>query len=288
MNIGRRELMAGLVSSGLAPGAPRLRGQENEGSANGGSRGRSGRGAPLPERTVTIEKLFKTESKNPNALEATPDALWVSDQITEMVYKVDWNTGKTLLSFPTESHNTSGLAVGGGYVWLDANGASNRRDKRVSDRAYGEIVQADMKTGKTIKVWRTPWGGCHGITYNNKTGKLWCLALGVMAVAELDPEDNLRILKMFPVSGDRPHGLDFDNAGDLWLVVAGDKIVEHRDAVTGQVKEVITLGLTDPDPHGAAIRNGYLYSCDAGIGSGPSSQGSDPGEIFRFKLQAAS
>src|SRR5439155_589685 len=83
-----------------------------------------------------IEKLFKTESKNPNALEATPDGLWVCDQITEIVYKVDWNTGKTLLSFPTESHNTSGLAVGGGYVWIDANGPNNRREKRPTDHPY--------------------------------------------------------------------------------------------------------------------------------------------------------
>ncbi len=283
MKVGRRELMAGLVSSGLALTTFRAGAQESEAPAGGG-RGRGKRGTPPPKRTVAIEKLFKTESKNPNALEATSDALWVCDQLTEMVYKTDWNNGKTLLSFPTESHNTSGLAVGGGYVWLDANGRNSRREKRSSDHAYGEIIQADMKTGKTIKAWRTPWGGCHGITWNNKTGKLWCLALGVMAIAELDPEDNLRILKMFPVSGDRPHGLDFDEAGDLWLVISGDKIIEHRDSTTGQIKEVIPFAPSDPDPHGAAIRNGYLYSCDAGIGSGPSSTGTDPGEIFRFKL----
>jgi hypothetical protein len=81
-----------------------------------------------------------------------------------MVYKTDWTTGKTLLSFPTESHNTSGLAVGGGYVWVDANGRNSRREKRPTDHAYGEILQVDMKTGKTVKAWRTPWGGCHGIT----------------------------------------------------------------------------------------------------------------------------
>ena len=282
MNIGRREFMAGVVSSGVALTTFSIRAQDGDAAP----KGRGGRGAAPPTRTVTVEKLYKTESKNPNALEATPDGLWIGDQITEMVYKVDWNTGKTLLSFPTESHNTSGLAVGGGYVWLDANGANNRREKRSTDRSYGEIVQADMKTGKTVKVWRTPWGGCHGITWNNKTGKLWCVALGVMAIAELDPEDNMRILKMFPVAADRdrPHGLDFDDAGDLWVVVTGNKFIEHRDTATGRIKEIITFSPTDPDPHGAAIRNGYLYMCDAGVGSSPNSKGSDPGEILRFKL----
>ena len=177
MKVGRREWVAGLVTSGLAVATFQVGAQDSD--APRGGRGK--RGPAAPKRTITIEKLFKTESKNPNALEATADALWVCDQLTEMVYKTDWDTGKTLLSFPSESHNTSGLAVGGGYEWLDANGRNSRREKRASDHPYGEIIQADMKTGKTIKAWRTPWGGCHGITWNNQTGKLWCLALGVMA-----------------------------------------------------------------------------------------------------------
>ncbi|HYU77417.1 MAG TPA: hypothetical protein VEK56_00445 [Vicinamibacterales bacterium] len=32
-----------------------------------------------------------------------------------------------------------------------------------------------------------------------------------------------------------------------------------------------------------AIHNGYIYLCDAAVGSGPSSKDSNPGEIFRPK-----
>ena len=68
------------------------------------------------------------------------------------------------------------------------------------------------------------------------------------------------------------------------LSLHAEEVQPGSGPATGQVKEVIALQPSDPDPHGAAIHNGYLYSCDAGIGSGPSSQGSDPGELFRFKL----
>jgi hypothetical protein len=45
-------------------------------------------------------------------------------------------------------------------------------------------------------------------------------------------------------------------------VVSSNKIIEDRDPTTGQVKEVITLASSDPDPHGAAIHNEFIYLCD--------------------------
>src|SRR5262252_4420347 len=82
----------------------------------------------VPTRKAKVTKLFKGPDEHPNALEATRDALWIGGQVTEKAYKVDWKTGKRLHSVPTESHNTSGMAVGGGYLWMSANGGtSNRR-----------------------------------------------------------------------------------------------------------------------------------------------------------------
>ena len=42
--------------------------------------------------------------------------------LTENAWLVDW-TGKVLSTVATPSHNTSGMAVGGGYVWMVANAA---------------------------------------------------------------------------------------------------------------------------------------------------------------------
>src|SRR5215216_1217625 len=135
MSIGRRHfigttpaLLAGLVQQTPGPSGP-------------------------PTRQAEVERLFKAPDVHPNALEAAADGLWIGDQVSERVFKVDWQTGKVLHELQTESHNTSGIAVGGGYLWLNANGGvSGRRPPRPADKPFGEIIQADLKTGKTIKA----------------------------------------------------------------------------------------------------------------------------------------
>src|SRR3954453_24221993 len=97
----------------------------------------AGKTAPQPTRPAKIERLFKAPDLHPNALEATPDGLWIGDQVSERVFKVDWQTGKVLHELQTESHNTSGVAVGAGYLWLGANGGvSGRRPPRPADKPY--------------------------------------------------------------------------------------------------------------------------------------------------------
>ena len=220
MKIGRRDFIGTALAAGMA--TPRaLRAQEG---------GNGNKTPPVPTRQAKVERLFKAPDIHPNALEAAPDGLWIGDQVSERVFKVDWQTGKVLFELQTESHNTSGLAVGGGYLWLNANGGvSGRRPPRPPDRAFGEIVQADIKTGKTIKTYRLPWrGGVHGNVWIEPTQTLWSVALNINALAELDPKDNLRILRIIPVKGDRPHGLDWDN-GSIWCLFAGDRLIQKLD-----------------------------------------------------------
>ena len=237
--------------------------------------------APVPTRQAKIERLFKAPDLHPNALEAAPDGLWIGDQVSERVFKVDWQTGKVLHEVQTESHNTSGLAVGGGYLWLNANGGvSGRRPPRPTDKPFGEIIQADITTGRTVKVYDPPWGGVHGNVWVEKSQTLWTVALNISALAELDPKDNLRVLRLIPVKGDRPHGLEWDN-GHIWCLFAGDRLVQKLDVDSGRVLEVIKLSPTsDPDPHGMCIHDGYMYYCDAGLTApGP---GSEPAMVCRF------
>ena len=238
----------------------------------------------VPTRKAKVTKLFKAPDEHPNALEATPDALWIGGQVTERAYKVSWKDGKLLHQVQTESHNTSGIAVGGGYLWMSANGGtSNRRPPRPTDFPYDEIVQADLETGKTIRRYRPPWpGGSHGIAYIEQTHSLWVTALGVNALAELDPKDNFRVLRMVPVQLTRAHGIDWDN-GVLWVMFSSDYVIHKLDANTGKLLEVLTLAKgEDPDPHGMCLHDGRLYYCDAGLTE--TSPGSAPGYICRIDL----
>ena len=53
----------------------------------------------------------------------------------------------------------------------------------------------------------------------------------------------------------------------------------------GRVLEIITIPESEPDAHGLALKDGYLYYCDSGLTApGP---GSAPGQVCRFRVDTA-
>ena len=117
MKMRRREFLGTAMAAGFAARAKALGAQE---AAAGAAK------APPPTFEPKIELLYKSPDRYPNALEAAPDGLWVGDQVSERINKLDWETGKVLEDFVGEAHNTSGLAVGGGYIWIGCNGAGTK------------------------------------------------------------------------------------------------------------------------------------------------------------------
>ena len=249
-----------------------------------------GEAKKAPTYAPKIEKLYKSPDRYPNALETAPDGLWVGDQVSERINKLDWKTGKVLEDFIGEAHNTSGLAVGGGNIWVGCNGsgtaASLREFNRKYDRNYGEIVQLDMK-GKQIKGYRTPWGSVHGTAWDNTTNHLWAVAPGPRLAIEMDPKDDLRILRMVQISDGTAHGIElYDNA--IWIIYGAARTVQKHDMQSGRVLETWAFGPDDPDPHGMCIHDGHVYFTDAGLGGGRKpSPGTQPQWILRFPLTKA-
>jgi hypothetical protein len=248
-----------------------------------------GRGAAqTPTYQAKVEKLFKSPDRYPNALEAMPDGLWVGDQVSERVLKMDWETGKVLADFIAEAHNTSGLAVGGGYLWIGCNGsgtaAANRPFNRPTDKSYGEIVKCDMKTGKQVEAYKTPWGSQHGTTWAKDTNTLWAIAPGYNMAVELDTKDKYRLLRMVNIGGGTGHGLEVLD-GALWVMYAADRQIKKFEIASGKLLEIWKLAPMDPDPHGMCIHNNFMYYCDAGLGGGRTpSPGTVPQLICRFPL----
>jgi hypothetical protein len=290
MTLRRRDFLGTALAAGAAAASlpAMLRAQDEPAPAGGRGRGNA---PPIPSHAAKVEKLFKSPHRYPNALETTPEGLWVGDQVSEEVTLLDWKTGKVLKDFTAEAHNTSGLAVGGGYLWIGCNGAgtaaSNRPFTRPFDKNYGEIVQCDMNNGKQVKGYKTPWGGQHGTTWDNTTNHLWAVAPGLNLAIELDPKDALRPLRMLSIPGGTPHGLElYENA--LWIMYAADRLVKKFDLTNGRHLETWTLATTDPDPHGMCIKDGYIYYCDAGLGGGRTpSPGTVPQMICRFPIKSA-
>ena len=126
---------------------------------------------------------------------ATPEGLWIAEQklsgtqaaayrlperrsLTEEAWLVDWN-GKVLKTVTTPSRNTSGMAVGGGYVWMIANAPPQG------------VFQMDMNA-KLVSHRQIPLGpandggGSHGGQWDN--GKLWISSLRLRGNLRVDPK----------------------------------------------------------------------------------------------------
>ncbi len=230
----------------------------------------------------SVEVLFPSPEGHGNGLEATADGLWVGEQISDRAHLLDWNTGKVIESYDTQSSNTSGIAAGGGYLWMAANGPASRRDPRPHDvERGGRIVKMDLKSGKHIKNYTTPnGGGLHGLL--RAQDSLWVTQFSPNMILRADAD--LNVGHSFPVPLGRAHGLAWDGQ-HVWCMFSNDFRVLKFDVASGRVLEAIQLNSDDPDPHGMTWHDGYLYYCDAGIAPGATdNQSQYAGSICRIHL----
>jgi hypothetical protein len=241
--------------------------------------------AAVKQRTGRGTPLFKVDGY-PNAMDTTPQGLWVGEQTEfgstkggprERAWLFDPINGKVLRTVSTDSFNTSGMGVGGGFVWMVANGGPNG------------IYKTDMN-GKTVSHTPLPMGngGSHGAFYRD--GKLWVMHNRLKIIIRLDAVTMTPEFAI-PFNSTRYHDICWDN-GFIWMVTGTTGMMSTNkaglnkyNAETGQLVEQVTFADNDPDPHGLTIHNGVMYSCDAGISPGFIASGSKASKtVFRIDI----
>ncbi len=296
----KREFLA--AGAGLALGAGRAAFAQTPGTPPKTGAVKSAGNARIPSRMAKTTKLFKCPQGYPNGIAVTPEGLWIAEQklsgpqaiayhmpepksLSEAAWLVDWD-GKLLKTVMTPSRNTSGMAVGGGYVWMCANAPPEG------------VFQVDMNS-KVISHRQIPLGpadnggGCHGAMWHE--GKLWIAALRLHGILRVDPKtwEPEFLIPCYETPGrNRVHGIAWDN-GAIWQLTGNDSssYAEGRpglvkyDAASGKVLETAEFVPNSMDPHGLAMHNGTLISCDAGIHPGwPNNDSPTSGWIFRIDL----
>ena len=303
MSMKRREFLAAGLALNVASTviAQAQQGGAAPDRAGGGGRGRGA----TPKRMAKTTRMFKSPGMYPNALAVMtdgPGGLWIGQQkitpsnaqtynlpvlpdISEAAWLVDWN-GKLLKTVTTPSRNTSGMAYGGGCVWMGAN-----------SEPYG-IFQVDMNN-KLISHRQIPLSidgsgsGCHGVKWHD--GKLWIAALRLGGILRVDPKTWVPEVLIRASSEEKPrlHDVCFDNEGNIWVVTGNNSTsyadgkpgLNKYDGKTGQLLMTVDFAPGSCDPHGLDWHDGKLISCDAGIHPGwKGLESPNSGYIFSIEL----
>ncbi len=265
-------LGAGLVGTQLARAQTA---QQKQGSTFLGESNRTAP-PPIPVKKIKTTPLFKSPEMYPNGIAVGPDGVWIAEQKSDNAVLTDWE-GKLLKTVKTPSKNSSGIAWGGGHIWMAAN-----RDPQ-------GIFELDPG-GKLISHRQIPLGpkenggGCHGVEYVD--GKLYIAALRLRGILRVDAktwQPEFFISYNVP----RAHGMAYDKRDNsIWLVTGmadGSAGLIQYDAATGRTLSTAAFDKGMSDPHGLAWYNGALYSSDAGIHPGwPDDVSPTHGYIFRI------
>ena len=241
----------------------------------------------VPIRKAKTKKMFKSPDGHPNAVSSTPEGLWIGEQklsgaqakayglpepdsLEERAWLVDSN-GKPIKTVKTPSRNTSGMAVGGGYVWMIANAQPQG------------VFQVDMDS-KLVSHRQIPLGlpgkdggGSHGGLWHD--GKLWISSLRLRGNLLVDPK-TFEPLHMIPFYQSYPdwiryHGIAIHD-GSMWQVIGNNSTspkdyksgIVRQSLDDGRVEEIVEFVPGSADPHGLAYHEGRFVGCDAGIHPG--------------------
>jgi hypothetical protein len=221
-------------------------------------------GKAVPVQRVSATVKWYTPCPQPNGLQATEEGMWVIDQKDHplMAMLLDWDTGKEIRSFPTETNHSSGITWTGEHIWVASTYPPTMLFEYDKD---GNELRRLPTPGATEKA------GGHGLEWID--GKLWVTVPPSATTYQIDPKDG-KVLKQFPAPGKRPHGVGWDGKY-LWVAETslrsitaytpdGDP-VRVLQMEEGPVEGPAPHGMTywKGQPNGSTSTNGQLWYCDA-------------------------
>jgi streptogramin lyase len=196
--------------------------------------------------------LWLSPGGMPNGLQATPEGLWVIDQIDPNdIYLLAYEDGRCLHKIPTRALHSSGITIDPtGNIWV------------ASTFTY-ELICFDRATGRELVAHPTPpydkSGGAHGTEWRD--GKLWFNVPITGKIFAMDPATG-QIVHSIPCHGDRAHGIAWDPVdASLWCIDSNKRVIYKLNPYTGQILDAV--GCSGPEPHGMTIKDGQFWICDA-------------------------
>jgi len=158
-----------------------------------------------------IEDMWMTPGAMPNGLQAAEDGLWVIDQADNHLYKLGYDDGSTLADLPTKTYKSSGVTLGGAYIWV-ASTHNYRIYKLADDGGTVGFYEPPGASERDPRAVGPDNLRPHGMEWVD--GKLWVSVKPANRNYLLDPE-TMEVLHSIKTPGPAPHGLAWDGEA-LW------------------------------------------------------------------------
>jgi transglutaminase-like putative cysteine protease/streptogramin lyase len=147
-----------------------------------------------------ILKVIKTPGPRPTGLAFDGRSLWLADDFTDRIYKIDPETGTVLSSFESPGHHPEGLAWDGRYLWH-------------VDSGENLMYKLDPETGKALTILESNSPNPRDLAWDGEY--LWIADFQSDTLLKVSPVDGMMV-QTVPSPAGEPAGLAFDGKY-LWV-----------------------------------------------------------------------
>jgi len=190
-----------------------------------------------------ILKVIETPGPCPTGLTFDGQNLWLADNFTDKIYKIEPQSGKILKSFESPGHHPEGLAWDGKNLWHIDSGEKS-------------MYCIDPETGNVLLILESNSQNPRDLTWDGKY--IWVTDYKSDILLKVSIEDGMMV-QNFPSPEREPAGLTFDGKY-LWVTDRGaDRIylVNPSDGLC-----LSSLHSYGPFPYGLAWGNDVLWNVD--------------------------
>lgn len=190
-----------------------------------------------------VLQVIKTPGPRPTGLAFDGRHLWLADDFTDKIYKIDPESGETLLSFDSPGHHPQGLAWDGRHLWHIDSG------ERL-------LYKLDPETGKALSVLESNSPNPRGLAFDGEY--VWIADFRSDILIKVSTVDGMMVQTVGAPAGE-PTGLAFDGRY-LWVADRGEDRIYLLNPSDGLY--LSSLRSTGPFPSGLAWGGDALWNVD--------------------------
>lgn len=190
-----------------------------------------------------VLKVIKTPGPCPTGLAFDGKALWLADDETDRIYKIDPETGAVLSSFAAPGHHPEGLAWDGKFLWHIDSGEKL-------------MYKLDPETGTALTILESNSPNPRDLAWDGEY--IWIVDFKSDALLKVSTVDGMMV-QTFPSPAGEPSGLAFDGRY-LWVTDRNEDRIYLVNPSDGMC--LSSLRSVGPFPAGLTWGGGALWNVD--------------------------